>query len=144
MLLPHGAYILAVDGGRMRLFRNRGRESAVELEAIADRALDNPRTHVLSEPEPGRSFQSYGTSRSAYPTTDTHQRREDAFCEEALDEAIAKAGDAELVLIAPPHAMGLLRRHAEHHRRLPPIREIVKDLTALAPHELAERLRDLR
>ncbi|WP_404713506.1 host attachment protein [Sphingomonas sp. MMS24-J13] len=145
MLVPHGAHVLAVDGGRMHLLRNRGRDSAIDLETIAERHLDNPRTHVLSEAQPGRSFQSYGTSRSAYEGTDTHQLREDAFCEAALDQALAAAGEAgELVLIAPPRVMGLLRRQIERHQKRPAIREVVKDLAALAPKDLADHLNEYR
>lgn len=145
MLVPHGAYVLAIDGGRMHLLRNRGRENAIELETIEQQELRNPRSHILSEPQPGRTFQSMGVSRSAYEETDTHQRREDAFCAAALDRALAAAtGAAELVLIAPPHVMGLLRDHGERLQNRLPIREITKDLTALAPKALGERLRDYR
>lgn len=142
MLVPHGAYILMVDGGRMHLFRNHGRDSAIELETRQERELHNPRTHVTNEPQPGRSFQSMGFERSAYEGTDTHQRREDAFCEEALDEALGAAAEAdELILIAPAHVMGVLRKHLEHHHKHPPVREIVKDLTAFSPSELTGWLR---
>lgn len=143
MLVPRGAYVLAVDGGRMRLLRNRGRYSAIDLEMVAERHLENPRTHVLSEPQPGRSFQSSGTSRSAYEGVDAHQLREDAFCEAALDQALAAANETgELVLIAPPRVMGLLRRQIKRRQRRPAIREIVKDLAALAPKEIADRLHE--
>lgn len=141
MLLPHDALILAIDGGRMRLLRNRGHDSAIELETIEERTLDNPPTHVLSEPAPGRSFQSVGGARSAYEGTDTHQRREDAFCEAALDEALATPGRAgDLLLIAPAHVMGVLRKRIAERHRPTRTREIVKDLTWLTPHALAERL----
>ncbi len=76
MLISHGAIILSVDGGRMRLLRNRGQGRSIELETICEREMHNPRTHVLSEPQPGRSFQSSGSWRSAYSTPDKHQRRE--------------------------------------------------------------------
>lgn len=145
MLIPHGATVLAVDGGRMRLMRNRGREQSIELEMISSRDLDNPRTHVLSEPQPGRRFESSGSMRSAYSSTDTHQLREDVFCREALDEALTEVGDdGELILIAPAHVIGVLRKHREHDHKLPTIHEIIKDLAVLTPHELSQRLRDHR
>lgn len=143
MLVRHGAYVLAVDGGRMQLLRNRGRPHTIDLEMVAERNLKNPRTHVLSEPQPGRSFQSSGTGRSAYDGTDTHQMREDAFCEAALDEALSAASEAgELVLIAPPRVMGLLRRQVRRRQQRLAIREIVKDLAALAPKEIASHLNE--
>lgn len=141
MLLPHNALILAVDGGHMRLLRNRGRDGSIELETLKELTLDNPPTHSLSEPAPGRSFQSMGGSRSAYEVPDTHQRRKDAFCEAALDEAFATAGGTtELLLIAPAHVMGVLRKRIADRPGPTRTREILKDLTWLAPHALAERL----
>lgn len=44
MLVPHGARILAIDGGHTRLLRNRGRECAIDLDTIDERRLFNPRT----------------------------------------------------------------------------------------------------
>jgi protein required for attachment to host cells len=143
MLMSHGAIVLAVDGGRMRLFRNRGQVRSIELETICERDLHNPPTHVLSEPQPGRSFQSGGPMRSAHETTDTHQRREDVFCREALDQALAEgAQGAELIVIAPARVIGVLRKQMKARGKGQAVREIVKDLTALSPHALGQRLRD--
>ncbi len=142
MQVPHGAIVLAVDGGRMRLLRNRGRAGSIELETIAERVLDNPLTHELSEPQPGRRFESSGPGRSAYSEADAHAHREDVFCAEALDRALAETGDGELILIAPPKVLGRLRKRLAQHRKLPAVRELGKDLSALSPHELALRLRD--
>jgi len=129
----------------MHLFRNRGLDREIRLEPLAERHLSNPATHVLSEPQPGRAFQSLGAARSAYEGNDAHQRREDAFCEQALDDAVAAAAEApELVLIAPPHVMGVLRKHREHRHPSLSVREIVKDLAAFPADELTERLRALR
>lgn len=142
MLVPHGAYILALDGGHMRLFRNQGSNHAIRLETVKERKLHNPRTHVIDDDQPGRSFQSVGGARSAYPAADTHQRREDEFCEAALGETLAETGDAPaLILIAPPRVMGVVRKQMERERRLPPTQEIVKDLTKVEPKALEEWLR---
>lgn len=141
MLMPHGTYVLVVDGGHTRLLRNRGKENAIDLETIEQARCHNARTHVLSGPRPGRSFQSIGVERSAYSTTDTHQRRKDAFCEAALDRAMTAAGTkSDLVLIAPPRVIGVLRRYAEHNHKGRKIREIAQDLTILTPRELSDRL----
>lgn len=143
MLVPHGTFVLTLDGGRMRLSRNAGNARAIKLETIAERDFDNPRTHVLSEPQPGRSFQSSGRNRSAYESTDAHQLREDAFCTSVFDEALTATGRSnELIVIAPPHVMGVLRKHIERYPGQPVIREIVKDLAGLGPKALAERLHE--
>jgi protein required for attachment to host cells len=143
MILSHGTIVLAVDGGRMRLLRNRGQRTQLDLEILRERDFVNPPTHVLSEPQPGRRFESSSPSRSAYADTDVHQRREDNFCREALDEALAEAADnGELVLIAPPRVIGELRDHRERHPGKVNVREVVKDLTAYTPRELNQWLRE--
>jgi protein required for attachment to host cells len=143
MLLPHGATVLALDGGRMRLFRNRGQPTRIDLETLDAAELDNPRTHVLGARPPGRSFESGSPSRSAHETTDRHQQREDRFCRGALDTALAAVGDGgDLVLIAPPRVLGDLREHCRHHPAKVTMHEIGKDLTALTPPELGVWLRD--
>lgn len=145
MLLSHGATVLVVDGGRMRLYRNRGQTVKIDLESLHSADLDNPRTHELDAHPPGRSFESGSPSRSAYEATDKHQQRENGFCRDALDKALAAAGDdGELVLIAPPRVLGDLHEHRRHHPVKVTIHEIGKDLTALTPRELGEWLRDYR
>ena len=142
MIVTHGALILEVDGGRMRLLRNHGRANAIALETLAERALDNPPTHKSGESAPGRSFNSSGFSRSAYDVADIHRQHEDMFCRAALDEALEAAGEDALILIAPARTMGVLRKHIAGRVGPPVIREVIRDLTALSPQALAERLCD--
>ena len=147
MLLPHGATVLSVDGGRMRLYRNRGQTVEIKLESLHSADLDNPRTHVLDAHPPGRSFESGSPSRSAHETTDRHQQREDRFCRDALDKALAAVGDGgELVLVAPPRVLGDLREPKNyalglrvHSRTLRPVMRLRSLINALADRTCAAR-----
>lgn len=145
MLLPHGALVLAVDGGRMQLLRNTGTGLTIKLEQIDQARVNNPPNSVLNDGRPGRRFESSNAARGAYPETDTHQRREDTFSCNALDQALASATNGEkLVVIAPPTVMGVLRNHLESHHAAHAgkraIHEIVKDLSALPAKDMAEWL----
>ena len=137
MLVPHGALILVVDGSRMQLLRNRGKDSAPELELLTDREQSDPPTRMLAADGPGRAFESVGSARHAYASADYHQQREDRFGKKAL-AALHNHGDkdAPIILIAPPHMLGELRnaRDAEIERRT--IAEIDKDLTHMKPQEI--------
>jgi len=84
MLVPHGALILVVDGSRMQLLRNRGKDSAPELELLTDREQSDPPTRALATDGPGRAFESVGSARHAYASADYHQQREDRFGKKAL------------------------------------------------------------
>ena len=138
MLVPHGALVLVVDGSRMQLLRNRGKDNAPELEIIGEQIQADPPTRALASDGPGRSFESAGSTRHAYATTDYHQQREDRFGEMALAFLQSNGShDAPIVLIAPPHMLGELRkaRNTQIERRT--IAEIDKDLTHLQAQELA-------
>lgn len=141
MLVPHGALILAIDGSRMQLLRNRGKDNAPELEVIGEKKQADPPTRTLASDGPGRSFESAGSTRHAYTMTDYHQQREDRFGEAALALLQGNGShDAPIILVAPPHMLGELRkaRNAQIERRT--IAEIDKDLTHLQAQELAAYL----
>lgn len=145
MLIPHGTLILVVDGSRMQLLRNRGRDSAPDLELLRKTHLSNPRTHVMGSDEPGRSFAGVGARRGAHAATDLHQRREDEFGRKALDVARSMAGEASpLIIIAPPHMLGQLRDHRRAHHQPPILAEIDKDLTSCSETEIASYLHGWR
>jgi protein required for attachment to host cells len=141
MLTPHGALILVVDGGKMKLLRNTGSEASPSLHLLQERHLRNPRAHVMGNDAPGRSFQSGGERRSAHEGRNRHQSREDGFGKQALEEALDAAGaSTPLVVIAPPHMLGCLRTDLRNDDKLNVTAEIAKDLGHSSPSELADFL----
>jgi protein required for attachment to host cells len=73
MLVAHGTHIMVVDGAKMLLFRNRGKDFAPDLERIDHQETHVDRTANLGSDKPGRSFQSSGNGRSAHESTDYHR-----------------------------------------------------------------------
>jgi len=139
VLVPHGAIILVADGGGMRLMRNAGSNVAPHLEVIDEHIFHNPATHADGSDRPGRAFESAGVARHAYAGSDTHQRREDAWAEQAY-ALLRKHREAPAIVIAPPHILGSMRScySSDFRRRL--IAEIDKDLAHHAPPEVARLL----
>lgn len=138
MLVPHGALVLVVDGSRMQLLRNRGKDNAPKLEIIADKTQADPPTRALASDAPGRSFESAELVRHSYATTDYHQQREARFGKKALSVLQSDSDkDAPVILIAPPHMLGALRKARDAHIERRTIAEIDKDLTHLGVHEIA-------
>jgi hypothetical protein len=122
MLVSHGAMILVIDGAKMSLLRNRGKDFAVDLELVEHGAKQAASTAEMGTDKPGRSFASAGRTRSAYQATDYHQAEEDDF-----DRRTACPGrDASPLQPPPPQPIdrrnqqGLCR--AAHRRccRTPP------------------------
>ena len=142
MLIAHDLLIMAVDGARMSLFRNKGSVREPQLELLVEEDHKSPSTAELGDDKPGRSFQSIGNARGAYETTDLHQQAEDEFALEMTELLVFHMHDDErrAVLIAPPHALGLMRKHLPKDIRERLIAEIDKDYAGRTTSEVTELL----
>ncbi len=156
MDIPNNGYVLVADGRKMLFFRNEGDAEFPNLKVERKEVHDNPSTREQGTDEPGSTFSSnrgdpraggygstMGAARSAYSQTDFHQLEEDRFAAEAAemlkDRALANDFDA-LIVVAPPKALGELRKHyhKEVERRL--IGELAKDLTGMPVDEIEKVL----
>ena len=141
--IPAGALVVVADGRRARFLRNRGTPRHVELITKHELEQENPPTHEQGTDRPGRFAGPDGFSRSAVEQTDWHRLAEERFATEiaAMLYRMAHAhAFNELIVIAPPKALGVLRAafHPEVTTRV--VAEFAKDLTALPVPELARRL----
>jgi protein required for attachment to host cells len=142
MLIAHDALIMALDGARMSLFRNKGNEREPKFELLAEESRKTPSTAELGGDQPGRTFQSMGSARGAYETTDWHQQAEDEFAEEMAElfNFHMSDGTRKGVLIAPPKVMGTVRKYLHPDARSRLIAEIDKDYAGRTALEIAELL----
>jgi protein required for attachment to host cells len=142
MLIAHDALVMALDGARMSLFRNKGNEREPNFELLAEEHQKAPSTADLGDDQPGRTFQSVGSTRGAYEGTDWHQQQEDEFAEEmaALFNFHMADEARKGVLIAPPKVLGTIRKHLHPDARSRLIAEIDKDYAGRTVMEIAELL----
>ncbi|CAN5139895.1 host attachment protein [soil metagenome] len=144
MLIFHGTIISVVDGAKLSVFRNSGRDFGIHLDLVEHREQHSGRTADLGTDTPGRSFNSAGTGRSAYEATDFHQADEDSFAKSAVAQlnSLAKESDIDFIIIAAPHVLGVMRKHysADLKKRL--IAEIDKDYTGRRPADIIELLQN--
>ena len=123
MPLPHNALVLVADGRKMLFFRNHGDEDQIDLRTEAHDERHDRRDRDIKTDAPGLVQQSAGYGRSTYEETDFQQQEEDRWIKDAADElkrrALSNDFDA-LAIVAPPRALGVLRRelHKEVERRL--------------------------
>jgi protein required for attachment to host cells len=128
MLVAHGSHIMVIDGANMSLFRNRGKDFAPDLERIDHRENHAKSSAELGSDKPGRSFQSNDSSRSAHESSDYHQQEEDRFAGAAADQLNALLTDSvNAILIAAPHALGVMRKRLKPDARARITAEIDKD-----------------
>ena len=132
MAIPNGALVLVADGTKVLFLRNQGDEGIIDLRTEShDRRSDRKDSEIKTD-APGTQAQSGGYGRPAMDETDFHQQEEDRWVKEAAEELNRRAlrNDYEaLVVIAPPKALGVLRKelHKEVERRI--ILTINKEMT---------------
>ncbi|MDP1631365.1 MAG: host attachment protein [Caulobacter sp.] len=125
MILPTGATVAVVDGGKLLMFHNTGHET------------------VTLSPLPAPAITSGGVSTghrvtAGNPDHDAHD--EDGFAAgvAAMLNAQALSGKlGDLVVIAAPRTLGELRKHWHKALQAKLVGEIAKDLTGQTPDHIA-------
>ena len=126
MILPTGATVAVVDGGKLVMFHNTGHE-AVELTALPTPALEH-------------NGAGSGGHHSSSANPDDSSRSEDGFAAgvAAMLNTQALSGKlTDLVVIAAPRTLGELRKHWHKALQAKLIGEIAKDLTGQTPDHIA-------
>ena len=124
MALPNQALVLVADGKKMLFLRNEGDQNQIDLRTEAHDERDDRKDSDIKSDAPGTIGQSAGYSgRVAYEETDFHQQEEDLWVKDAAAELKKRAlrnDFADLVIVAPPKALGVLRKelHKEVERRI--------------------------
>ena len=124
MALPNQALVLVADGKKMLFLRNHGDENQIDLRTEAHEERQDRKDSDIKSDAPGTIGQSAGYSgRVAYEETDFHQQEEDLWVKDAAAELKRRAlrnDFADLVIVAPPKALGVLRKelHKEVERRI--------------------------
>lgn len=131
MQIDHDAVVLVADGRKLLFFRNRGDSAFPQLEAETVKVQDNPADREQGSDAPGRSINSVGSHRSGMEQTNFHDLEEARFAAEAADilKRRAFANDYEkLIVVAPPTALGEMRKHYHKEVQSRLVGEIAKDL----------------
>ncbi|MCY1242464.1 Protein required for attachment to host cell [compost metagenome] len=86
---------------------------------------------MLGSGRGGRVYQSVGNARSKVEQTDWHEQAEERFIDNIANKMSALARDKDinnLVLVAPPRALGRLRKQLAPHVQSLVSAELAKDL----------------
>lgn len=141
--IAKGAWVVVCDGGKALIFENSGSPAAVKLDTREVRDHADAPTHQQGTDRPGRVHQSFGSARSAVEQTDWHDEAERDFLESLarrLDAAIAGGETSELIIIAAPRALGMLRAAYSPAIRQALRGEIDKDYVKVPIREIEKHL----
>ena len=123
MALPNQALVLVADGRKMLFLRNHGDEAQIDLRTESHDQREDSMDRDLKTDSPGAQSPRFGIGRDTMDETDFHQQEEDRWVKDAAEElkkrALRNDFDA-LAIIAPPKALGVLRKelHKEVERRI--------------------------
>lgn len=137
MQIDHDAMILVADGRKMLFFRNKGDAAYPNLEAEEVRQQDNP-AHLDQASDRAGQSSSTGTASGTMGENDFHELEEQRFAAKAADllKRRALTQDYEkLIVVAPPSALGEMRKHYHKEVQSRLVGEIAKDL---ANHPVAD------
>jgi protein required for attachment to host cells len=97
----------------------------------------------LSTDRPGRAFSSVGGAHSAMEQVDRHEQDEQRFLTEIadrLDKAVLAGETPSLIVVAPPRAIGILRRAYSSHVKQALRAEVEKDFVKMPVKEIERHL----
>jgi protein required for attachment to host cells len=141
--VPWMSWVLVCDGAKAIIFRNQGDQELLNLETVETLSEPHPQARELGADRPGRVHESVGQSRSAVSEPDPHERAEAAFLERIvarLEEILRDQPKRELIVVAPPRELGLLRKALTPALRDCVIAELGKDLAHMTTPEIERHL----
>ncbi len=137
-------WIVVADGARARILKRKGRGKLLALVEEMDSPDSRRPTRDQGTGKPGRGF-SPGSGRHEFSDpVDWHEAAKVDFLKELARRLIEHDHEGafdELILVAPPKALGELRAQLGGQLAGRIKGEINKDLTQLTMHELVTHLK---
>lgn len=141
--IPWKGWVLVCDGAKALVFRNDGDAELLNLTAVDVLSQPDVPARELGTDRPGRVHQSHGAARSAVNDVDRHEEAELGFLSVVagrLGKVVAENGVDNLVIVAPPRALGTLRKHLPPAVQAVVKAEVPKDLVRLSTPEIEAHL----
>ena len=141
--IDHGGWVVVCDGAKALVLQNFGNRANWNLKTREVYEQDDPKTHEIGTDKPGRAFNSVGNGRSAMQQPDWHDQQEQRFLAKLaarLDKAVLGGETPSLIVVAPPRAIGVLRRAFTTHVRQAIRAEVEKDFVKMPVDEIERHL----
>lgn len=133
MRVPHGSTIVVSDGRKRLIARNEGTADAPALKVVGAAEAAAPRTHDIATDAAGRSPGGPGGHGGApVESADPHDHAEEQFAVETaalLRKGVEDGSFEQLIIVAAPRTLGILRKHYHDAVSERIIGEVGKDFT---------------
>ncbi len=143
MKIGHGDWVVVCDGRKALLLENEGDEMLAKLATREVHEHKEEPTRALGTDKPGRVQEMATGMRSAVEPPDYHDQEETGFLHRLsarLDALVRSKQAHHLVIVAPPRALGVLRKAYSAALRQAIRAEVDHDLIHLPVGEIEERL----
>jgi protein required for attachment to host cells len=141
--LRQGTWVAVCDSATALLLENMGDHVSPNLVTREVLKHDSPSTHELGTSPPGRTNTASGGRRAAMEGSDFHLQAEENFLRHfaaILDRHVQEEKIGALLLIAPPRALGFLRKAVSDATRRAVAGELAHDYVKLSLSEIERRL----
>jgi protein required for attachment to host cells len=141
--IDHGGWVVVCDGAKALVLENAGNRMTPNLSTREVYEQDDLKTSELGTGKPGQAANTLGGARSAMEQTDWHDQEETRFLTKLaarLDKAVLGGETPSLVVVAPPRAIGVLRKAFSSHVRHAIRAEVEKDYIKLPVNEITRLL----
>ena len=143
LTIRSGEWVVVCDGAKALILENAGDAKFPNLKTREVYEQSDSKTHEQGTDAPGRAVNSVGAQRSAMEQTDWHDQAEQQFLGDLakrLDAAVIAGETKSLILVAPPRALGVLRKSLSDGLRDAVRAEIDKDYVKMPVHEIEKHL----
>jgi protein required for attachment to host cells len=141
--IDKGGWVVVCDGAKAVVLENAGNRMHPNLHTRQVFEQPGLSDRELSADKPGRVVSSVGGARSAVEQVDRHEQDEQRFLTGIaahLDKAVLAGETPSLIVVAPPRAIGMLRRAYTTHVRQALRAEVEKDYVKLPVKEIERHL----
>jgi protein required for attachment to host cells len=138
-----GDWVVVCDGAKALILENAGDAISPHLKTREVHEQPDRKTSEQGTDAPGRAINSIDSRRSAMEQTDWHAQAEERFLTELarrLDAAVMAGETKAIVIVAPPAALGVLRRRYSNGLRAAMRAEIDKDYVGMPVYEIEKHL----
>ncbi|MGO4402908.1 host attachment protein [Bosea sp. RAF48] len=141
--IPHNGWVVVCDARKAMFLRNEGDANMPKLKVEqVKQAAVNPPSSEQGTDRPGR-MQNAIAPTSATEGTDWHELAEKQFARDTVAalKLVNRAGrPGDIVLVAPPRILAVIRQNLDDDLRSRILAEVDKDLTKHPTHEIGRLL----
>lgn len=143
IVIASKSWVVVCDGAKALFLQNAGDSQSLNLKVMETLTQPDQPSREQGTARPGRVYQSVGGARSSMEETDLHEQAEAQFLKEVADKLgrMARSGEiGNVVLVAPPKALGILRAQLGEDAAGVVRAEVAKDYVKIPVSDIEKHL----